>query len=111
MCPRSDKATGDEKIATIMSGYGRLCCKSRFVLVMKNSAGRTFSFRVRMRGTSSPRVKRTGDFGNATEGIRIGDQFPSLCFRENSETCNFRLLQQYRHQAAVRECPLYVGFG
>src|SRR5262249_7662988 len=22
MCPRSDKATGDEKIATIMSGYG-----------------------------------------------------------------------------------------
>src|SRR5262249_14735872 len=56
------------------------CCKSRFVPMIKNSAGRGFSFRVRMWGTSSPHVKRAGDFGNATEGTRIGDQFPSCVF-------------------------------
>src|SRR5215468_410895 len=78
--------------------------------MIKNSAGRGFSFRVRMWGTSSPHVKRAGDFGNATEGTRIGDQFPSCVFAKNSEPCNFRLFQQYRHQAAVVECPLYVGF-
>src|SRR5215831_21027371 len=70
------------------------CCKSRFALVIKNSAGRRFGFRVRMRGTSSPHVKRTGDFGNATEAIRIGDQFPSRYFAKNPELCNLRLLQQ-----------------
>src|SRR5262245_63797055 len=69
--------------------------------MIKNSAGRGFSFRVRMWGTSSPHVKRTGDFGNATEGMRIGDQFPSCVFAKNSEPCNFRLLQQNRHVAIV----------
>ena len=39
------------------SGCGRLCCKSRFALVIKNSAGCRRGFRVRMRGTSSPHVK------------------------------------------------------
>ena len=32
----------------------------------KNSAGRRRGFRVKMRGTSSPYVKLTGDFGKAT---------------------------------------------
>src|SRR5262245_21412155 len=80
----------------------RYCCKSRFVPMIKNSAGRGFSFRVRMWGTSSPHVKRAGDFGNATEGTRIGDQFPSCVFAKNSEPCNFRLLQQYLPQADMR---------
>jgi len=44
---------------------------------MKNSAGRRFGFRARMRGTSSLRVKRTGAFGNAIEGIRIGEPWCS----------------------------------
>jgi hypothetical protein len=78
-----------------MSQMCRLCCKSHFVLMLKNSAGRRFAFRVRMRGTSSAHAKRTGDFGNATEAIRIGDQFPSRVFAKNFEPCNFRLLQQY----------------
>ena len=47
-----------------------------------------------MRGTSSLHVKRTGDFGNAIEGMRIGDQFPSRYFAKNPELCNLRLLQQ-----------------
>src|SRR5262249_22765385 len=85
--------TGYGRAASLMSAIGRYCCKSRFVRMIKNSAGRRFGFRVRMRGTSSPHVKRIGDFGNATEGIRIGDQFPSCVFAKNSEPCNFRLLQ------------------
>src|SRR5215831_13521983 len=82
----------------------RYCCKSRFVPMIKNSAGRGFSFRVRMWGTSSPHVKRAGDFGNATEGTRIGDQFPSCVFAKNSEPCNFRLLQQYRPLPDLSRC-------
>ena len=46
-----------------------------------------------MRGTSSPHVKLTGDFGNATEAIRIGNCFPFRVFAKNSWSCNFRLLQ------------------
>ena len=30
----------------LTAGSGRLCCKSRFVLLIKNSAGRGFDFRV-----------------------------------------------------------------
>src|SRR5262245_27616126 len=76
-----------------MTAPGRLCCKIRFALVMKISAGRRFGFRVGMWGISSLHVKRTGDFGNAIEGIRIGDWFPCRVFAKNSEPCNFRLLQ------------------
>ena len=54
-----------------------------------------------MRGTSWPHAKRTGDFGNAPEAIRIGDQFPCRVFAKNSEPCNFRLLQQYLPKPAV----------
>ena len=55
------------------SGKCRLCCKSRFALGFKNSPGRGRGFQIEMRGTSSPRVKLTGNFGNAIEPIRIGD--------------------------------------
>jgi len=63
-----------------------------------------------MWGTSLPHVKRTGDFGNATEGTRIGDQFPSCVFAKNSEPCNFRLLQQYRHIASFHDTQQFGRF-
>src|SRR5271170_863027 len=101
-----------------MSLIGRLCCKSRFALMIKNSAGYRRGFRVKMRGTSSPHVKLTGDFGNAIEVIRIGDCFPSRVFAKNSQTCNFRLLQHNRPkadtapslQAALRSAILRIEF-
>ena len=52
-----------------------------------------------MWGDMSPRVKLTGDFGNAIEGIRISNRLPPLVFAKNSWRCNFRLLQQYRPKA------------
>ena len=79
-----------------MSASDRLCCKSRFALVIKNSKGRRCGFRVEMRGTSSPHVKFTGDFGNAIEAIRIGDCSSVHVFAKNSWPCNFRLLQHNR---------------
>src|SRR5262245_36627807 len=79
-----------------MSQKGRFCCKSRFALVTENSAGRGRGFRVKMRGTSSPRDKLTGDFGNAIEVIRICDYFPFGLFAKNLWPCNFRVLQQNR---------------
>src|SRR6185436_1783812 len=48
-----------------------------------------------MWGDMSPRVKLTGDFGHAIEGIRISNRLPPLVFAKNSWRCNFRLLQQY----------------
>src|SRR5262249_46075618 len=74
--------------------------------MIKNSASRRFGFRVRMRGTSSLRAKRTGDFGNAIADTRIGDWSPSRVFAKNSEPGNFRLLQQYRHDSDLLRCPL-----
>jgi hypothetical protein len=82
------------------SASGRFCCKSRFALVVGNSAGRRCAFRVRMWGASSPHVKLTGDFANVSDAIRIGDCFPFRNFAKNSSPCNFRLLQQYRPKAA-----------
>jgi hypothetical protein len=79
-----------------MVASGRFCCKSRFALVVGNSAGRRCAFRVRMWGASSPHVKLTGDFANVSDAIRIGDCFPFRNFAKNSSPCNFRLLQQYR---------------
>jgi hypothetical protein len=82
----------------------QILLQKSFCTMIKNSAGRRFGFRVRMWRTSSLHVKRTGDFGNAAEGIRIGDQFPSRVFAKNSEPGNFRLLQQYLHIAAEGIC-------
>lgn len=42
---------------------------------------------------SSRHQKITGDFGNAIEGVRIGDRLPLRIFAKNSWLCNFRLLQ------------------
>src|SRR5215510_7558722 len=88
-----------------MTASGRFCCKSRFALVTENSAGRGRGFRVKMRGTSSPRDKLTGDFGNAIEVIRIGDYFPFRLFAKNLWPCNFRVLQQNRPTTDVRRLP------
>lgn len=41
---------------------------------VKNSEGRRRDFRVEIRGTSSLHAKLIGDFGNATEVIRIADR-------------------------------------
>jgi hypothetical protein len=43
----------------------------------------------------SPHAKPIGDFGSATEVIRIVDRFAFQGFTKNSDLCNFRLLQQY----------------
>jgi RES domain-containing protein len=79
----------------------RYCCKSRFAQVIKNSAGCRRVFGVKMWGDMSPRVKLTGDFGNAIEGIRISNRLPPLVFAKNSWRCNFRLLQQYPPKATL----------
>src|SRR5262245_12537760 len=85
-----------------MSQKGRFCCKSRFALVTENSAGRGRGFRVKMCGTSSPRDKLTGDFGNAIEVIRIGDYFPFRLFAKNLLPFNFRVLQHTLPLAEVQ---------
>jgi hypothetical protein len=74
----------------------RICCKTRFALVLKNSKGCQRDFHVKMRGASSPHGKLIGDFRNAIEVTRIGDCFSLRIFRENSQSCNFRLLQHNR---------------
>src|SRR6478735_1289983 len=86
-CPKSEKC--------------RYCCKSRFAQAIKNSAGCRRVFGVKMWGDRPSRVKLTGDFGNAIEGIRISNHLPLLVFAKNSWRCNFRLLQHYPLKADV----------
>jgi hypothetical protein len=43
-----------------------------------------------------------GDFGSATEAMRIIDLFALQIFAKKSGRCNFRLLQHYRPTAEVR---------
>jgi hypothetical protein len=69
--------------------YPRYCCKSRFALVVGNSAGGRCDFRVKMWGASSPHVKLTGNLVNASEAIRIGNCFPFRNFAKNQSPCNF----------------------
>ena len=57
------------------------------------AVGATFVHK--MRGTSRPHAKFTGDFGNAIEVIRISDRSLLSVFAKNLEPCNFRLLQHY----------------
>jgi hypothetical protein len=85
--------TGHRAMSDLCPLSARYCCKSRFALGFKNSAGRRRGFRVKMWGTSSPHVKLTGDFGNASEAIRIGDCFLFHVFAKKSAPCNLRLLQ------------------
>jgi hypothetical protein len=61
----------------------------------QNSAGRGRDFVYKMRATSRPHAKFTGDFGNAIEVIRISDRSLLSVFAKNLEPCNFRLLQHY----------------
>jgi hypothetical protein len=89
---------------------GRYCCKSRFALVVENSAGRRCDFRVKMWGASSPHVKLTGDLANVSDAIRIGDCFPFRNFAKNQSPCNFRLLQQYRSTTDIRGCSKTLLF-
>ena len=71
----------------------RLCCKSRFSPMTKilRAVGATFVYK--MRGTSRPHAKFTGDFGNAIEVIQISDRSLLSVFAKNLEPCNFRVLQ------------------
>ena len=79
-----------------MSAAGRYCCKSRFSPMTKilRAVGATFAYK--MRGTSRPHAKFTGDFGSAIEVIRISDRSLLSVFAKNLEPCNFRLLQHNR---------------
>jgi hypothetical protein len=52
-------------------------------------------------GTSSLCAKFMGDFGSATEAMRIIDLFALQVFAKNLDRCNFRLLQHYRPKADV----------
>jgi hypothetical protein len=63
-----------------------------------------------MWGDRSSRVKLTGDFGNAIEGIRISNRLPLLVFAKNSWRCNFRLLQHYRHFSDMANAMTNVRF-
>jgi hypothetical protein len=42
-----------------------------------------------------------GDFGSATETMRIIDLFALQVFAKNLDRCNFRLLQHYLPEAEV----------
>ena len=84
-----------------MSAYDRLCCKSPFAVVTKNSPGCRREFRVKMWGTSSPDDKLTGDLGNVIEATESGDRQLIRVTAEKLSPDNFRLLQQYLPQAAM----------
>jgi hypothetical protein len=55
-----------------LSAVCRLCCKSLFAVVIKNSPGFRRDLRVKMWGTSSATDKLTGDLGNMIEAAQIG---------------------------------------
>src|SRR5262252_7665576 len=84
-----------------MSEAPRYCCKSLFALVTKKFPGRRREFRVKMRGTSSPYDKLTGDLGNVIEATKIGGCRSDRLLAEKLSSGNFGLLQQYLPQAAV----------
>src|SRR5262245_49429596 len=77
------------------SAFGRLCCKSLFPLVIKNSPGFKRDFRVKMWGTSSPDDKLAGDFGNVIEATQIGGRRSNRFMAGKLSPANFRLLQQF----------------
>ena len=83
-------------VAVHKSGSGRLCCKSLFALVIKNSPGCRRDFRVKMWGTSSPDDKLTGDLGNVIESTQIGGRRSDRLTAGKLSPGNFGLLQQYR---------------
>jgi len=72
------------------------------------AVGATFAYK--MRGTSRPHAKFTGDFGNAIEVIRISGRSLRSVFAKNLEPCNFRLLQHNRPFADLNSGPADVRF-
>src|ERR1035437_340375 len=78
-----------------LSAMCRLCCKSLFALLIKNSLGSRCDFGINMRGTSSHSDELTGDFGNKPEAILIGDHGLSCLLAEKLSLRDLRLLQQY----------------
>ena len=58
-------------------------------------------------GTSSPHAKFAGDLDNATEDARIVGRVAFEEFTKNSDPCNFRLLQQNRREADVRQFAVF----
>jgi hypothetical protein len=49
-----------------------------------------------------------GDFGSATEAMRIIDIFALQVFAKNFDRCNFRVLQHNRHEADLAPLVRYV---
>jgi hypothetical protein len=103
-----------------MSVLLTIVLQSRFSPMTKilRAAGATFVYK--MRATSRPQAKFTGDFGNAIEVIRISDRSLLSVFAKNLEPCNFRLLQHYpnssRHAPERQLCassghPQIRGYG
>jgi len=80
-----------------MTGCGRFCCKSLFVLAIKISFGGTGDFHVNMWGTSSSEEKLAGDPGNVIEATSIGGRRSDFFTAGKLAPGNFGLLQQYRH--------------
>jgi hypothetical protein len=72
-----------------MSAFGRYCCKSILSILSRNIDSRSGA-------NAQQRFKGA---------LRPDSIVTNIYFTEPAR----RLLQQYRHQAAVAECPLYVG--
>ncbi len=85
-----------------MSLTSRLCCKSPFPLLIKNSLGCRCVFRINIWGTSSHSDELTGDFGNEPEAISIGDRGLSRLLAEKLSPHDLGLLQHNRHETEVR---------
>src|SRR5262249_19036907 len=81
-----------------------------FALVIKISFGRRRDFRVKMWGTSLLEEKLADDLGNVIEGRAESVVVSQIFSKGKLAPSSLRLFQQHRHQAAVVECPLYVGF-
>ena len=75
------------------SAFTPIVLQKSFAGSVKNSEGRWRVLRVMIRGTSSPCAKFMGDFGSATEAVRIIDLFALQVFAKNFDRCNFRVLQ------------------
>src|SRR6476620_4108843 len=77
-----------------MSVVGRLCSESFFAPLTANFSSCRRSFRVNMRGTSSPGDKLTGDFGNEPDATAISDRGLFRLLVGNLSPGVFVLLQQ-----------------
>src|SRR6516164_45046 len=88
------------------SGPGRFCCKSLFVLVIKNFSGFRRDFSAKMWGTSSPNDKLADDLGNAIEVTRISGRRSDFFTTEKLAPDNLGLLQQYLQEAVTNRSSI-----